>query len=423
MAMSVLDSAIVNIALPFMARDLAVSAAMTIWVVTAYQIAIIMTLLPVAALSERIGYHRVHLGGLLLFILMSLGCALAPSLEVLAACRFAQGLGAAALMGLNGAQMRFVWPKALLGRGIGYNALVISGTAAAGPALAALILSFGNWPWLFLINIPLGLIAFALCMGFAPRTPPVATDFDGIGALLNAVMFGALFLTVSGAVQDGLQLQLGGFILLGAAAAILLFRRERSRARPIIPLDLIAIPRLRHAYAASICAFAAQMGMLIALPFMLVEHRGLDAATVGLLILPVPLGIALASPVAGRLAGVERGGRVSALGLALMAAGLIFIVALLPGKPPLAVLMLLLGFCGMGFGLFNTPNNVVMLTSGPLNRAGAAAGMLSLCRLLGQTVGALVAALVLRLGGTDSSAVFLIAIAATFAAACWVYWR
>ncbi|WP_255326581.1 MFS transporter [Sphingobium sp. EM0848] len=423
MAMSVIDAAIVNIALPLISWDLHVSASLATWVVTAYQIAIVMTLLPVAALGERIGYHRVYLGGLVLFTLMSLGCAVASGLEMLAVCRFAQGLGAAAMMGVNGAQMRFVWPKALLGRGIGYNAVVISGSAAAGPVLAGLILSFGNWPWLFLINLPLGLIALVLGMGFAPQTPSVAKTFDWKSALFNAVMFGALFLAASDAVHGDLSFRLAGYCLLGGVAGMLLIRRERSRPRPLIPFDLMAIARLRRAYGASVCAFVAQMGMLVSLPFLLVEYLGLGAATIGLLVLPFPIGIAIASPVAGRLARMDRGGAISALGLCLMASVLIAITLLLPARPPLALLMIAIGFCGIGFGLFQPPNNLVMLTTGPMDRAGAAAGMLSLSRLLGQTAGALIAALVLRLLGPGSLMAFHVAVFVALAAAYLAYRR
>lgn len=423
MAMSVLDSAIVNIALPLISRDMQVSAAMVTWVVTAYQIAIIMTLLPVAALGERIGYHRVYLGGLILFTLMSLGCALAPGLEMLAVCRFAQGLGASAMMGVNGAQMRFVWPKALLGRGIGYNAAVISASAAAGPALAGLILSLGNWSWLFLINLPLGIVALVLGMAFVPRTPSVTSMFDRTGALLNAIMFGALFLAASGAVHGDLSFQMTGYFLLSGIAGLLLLRRKRLRQRPLIPFDLIAIARLRRAYGASICAFVAQMAMLVSLPFLLMVHMGLSAATIGLLVLPFPMGIGLASPVAGRLARMDRGGAISALGLCLMAAVLVAIALLLPFRPPLTFLVIAMGFCGIGFGLFQPPNNLVMLTTGPWDRAGAAAGMLSLCRLLGQTAGALLAALVLRLLGPGSLMAFHGAVVMLLAAVYLAYRR
>jgi hypothetical protein len=139
--MSVLDSSVTNIALPTIARDLASDPAKTVWVVTAYQIAIVMSLLPVAALGERYGYLRIYATGLIIFVAMSLACTFAPSLELLAVFRFAQGFGAAAMMGVNGALMRYVWPKSMLGRGVGYNAMVIACTAAAGPGLAGLILA------------------------------------------------------------------------------------------------------------------------------------------------------------------------------------------------------------------------------------------------------------------------------------------
>ncbi|HTM78410.1 MAG TPA: MFS transporter, partial [Devosia sp.] len=126
MAMSVLDGSIANIALPSIGHSLGIPPAKTTWVVTAYQIAVVMALLPVAALGERIGYNRVYQAGMALFALMSLGCAAAPNLEILGICRFLQGVGAAAMMGVNGAQMRVTWPPDSLARGIGYNALVVS---------------------------------------------------------------------------------------------------------------------------------------------------------------------------------------------------------------------------------------------------------------------------------------------------------
>lgn len=423
MAMSVLDSAIVNIALPPIARDLGVSSALSTWVVTAYQIAIVMALLPCAALGERLGYNRVYLGGLVLFVLLSLGCALAPDLAVLAGCRFGQGLGAAAMMAVNGAQMRFVWPRALLGRGIGYNALVISCSAAVGPALAALILSLASWPWLFLINIPLGLLALMLVARSAPNLPPATRLFDGQSALLNAAMSGALFLAASDAAHGNLSPWSVIAGAAGVASGLLLARRARSMPRPLLPLDLLRIAPMRRAYAASVCAFASQMALFVSAPFLFMDHLGVKAATVGLLLLPFPLGLACSSPVAGRLAARPWAGLMSALGLCLLAGALVMIALLLPIRPPLALIMLATWLCGIGFGLFQVPNNHVMLQSGPADRAGAAAGMLSLCRLLGQTAGALVAALALRLPETGAMPALYVAATLALIAACWARLR
>jgi len=417
MSMSVIDSSIANIALPSIARDLSISAATATWVVTAYQIAIVMTLLPAAALGERLGYGRVYLGGLVLFVLMSVACALAPSLELLAAFRFGQGLGGAAMMGVNGAQIRHTWPRDLLARGIGYNAMVVSCTAAAGPAIAGMILSVGSWHWLFLINIPIGIVALLLVLRFGPRTPPVTRLFDWPDALLNAFMFGALFLAASEVVHGRWSLRLAVTALTGFAAGVWLIRRVREKPRPLIPLDLLGVPRMRFAYGASICAFAAQMGMLVMLPFLLEKDRGLDAAQVGLLILPLPIALGAVAPLAGRLSDKPWAGRMSAAGLVLQALMLAALALLLPTGAPVGLIALAMGLSGVGFGLFQSPNNNVMLRAGPIDRAGAAAGMQAQCRLIGQTAGALVSAVSLRLAGESSTVMFWIAAALALCAA------
>src|SRR5678815_645410 len=161
MCMSVLDGAIANVALPTIARDLNASAASSIWIVNAYQLAITVTLLPLAALGDRLGYRRVYMAGLLVFVLGSLGCVLSHTLPQLTAARVLQGLGAGGIMSINAALVRFTFPKRLLGRGIGLNAMVISISAAIGPTVAEAILARGSWQWLFAINLPLGLLAVA----------------------------------------------------------------------------------------------------------------------------------------------------------------------------------------------------------------------------------------------------------------------
>ena len=148
---------IANVALPTIAKDLGACAATSVWIVNAYQLTITVLVLPLAALGDRLGYRRIYIPGLALFTLGSVGCALAHSLTALIyAARVFQGVGAAAIMSMNAALVRATYPTNMLGRGIGYNALVLSISAAAGPTLAAIILSVGSWPWLFLINLPIG---------------------------------------------------------------------------------------------------------------------------------------------------------------------------------------------------------------------------------------------------------------------------
>jgi DHA2 family multidrug resistance protein-like MFS transporter len=395
--MAVMDGSIMNVALPTISRDLAVSSAASTGVVTAYQVAIVMILLPASALAERVGYHLLYRWGLGVFVLLSLGCALASSLEVLTVCRLVQGLGAAAMMSVGGAQTRMIWPKTLFGRGIGYNAVVVSCAAAAGPPLAGLLLSRASWPWLFLVNVPTGLISLGLMMRFGPKAPPVTRSFDAPSAVLNAVMFCMLFLSASEVIQGHASPWLVAYLVTGLSAGALLLARMRAAPRPMIPLDLIGIRGMRPAYGASVCAFASQTCMLVYLPFVLQYQLRLDVATVGVLLLPLTIMIALSSPIAGHMSDKSWAGLMSALGLGLNAVAIAALALLIPGRPPLVLIAFELALCGLGFGLFQSPNNHVMLRRGPIERAGAAGGMQATCRLVGQTAGALIAALTLRL--------------------------
>ena len=151
-----LDGAIANVALPTIARDLDASPASSIWVVNAYQLAVTISLLPLASLGDIYGYRRVYQYGLIVFTVASLGCALSDSLLTLTIARIVQGFGAAGIMSVNGALVRFIYPRRWLGRGVGLNATIGSIASAVGPTVAAGILSVAPWPWLFAVNVPIG---------------------------------------------------------------------------------------------------------------------------------------------------------------------------------------------------------------------------------------------------------------------------
>jgi DHA2 family multidrug resistance protein-like MFS transporter len=407
MAMAVLDSAIANVALPTIAHDLGASPEKSIWVVNAYQIAIVMLLLPVAALGEILGYRRVYGVGLGLFVVASLGCTLAGTLTQLAVARFIQGFGAATVMAINGALVRFTYPKAHLGRGIGYNALVVAISSAAGPSVAAAILAFGSWRWLFAVNVPLGLLSIAIGQRCLPGVAGTRGRFGIISSLLNAAMFAMTFL----AALDASHGRFGGRLAGEAAAAlligVLLYLRVRHQKAPLIPLDLLRVPILRLSYATSICSFAAQMIGLVALPFYLQGRFGFDHVRTGLLITPWPLAVAVAAPLSGRLVEKVSAGLLGAIGLAVMAAGFCGL-ALVPPSAGVAWLEVGLVACGAGFGLFQAPNNRIMLGTAPPGRSGAAAGMLATARLVGQTSGAVMVALLFRLSGSTTTRTFVL---------------
>lgn len=171
LALAALDTAIANIALPAIAADLHASAADVIWVVNIYQIAMVATLLPLAALGEIAGHERLYIGGLILFTAASLACANAGSLTTLVIARGLQGLGASGMMSVNTALVRFIYPERQLGRGFGNNALVVAVALSLGPTIASSILSVASWGWLFAVNVPIGLLAIGISLKTLPRPP------------------------------------------------------------------------------------------------------------------------------------------------------------------------------------------------------------------------------------------------------------
>ncbi|GJD29152.1 Riboflavin transporter RibZ [Methylobacterium adhaesivum] len=393
MTMAVLDGAIVNVALPVMARDLAVDPSAAIFVVNAFQIAVTAALLPLASLGDILGYRRVYLSGLVLFTLASVACAVAPSLPLLVAARVAQGLGAAGIMSVNIALVRFIYPHRLIGRGVGNVALVVAMASAAGPTVGAAILSVASWPWLFLVNLPVGLVALAVGARTLPVTPRSGARFDGRSAVLNALTFGLLIIGVDGLGEPGgraLALaEIGAALVIG----VVFVRHQLRLPAPLLPVDLLRIPAFALSMATSISAFAAQMMAYIALPFYFQDVMHLSETTTGFLMTPWPIAIAIAAPLSGRLSDRTAPGLLGGLGLAILCAGLVA-VACLPAHPSHLDIGWRLTLCGLGFGLFQSPNNRIIITSAPRDRSGGASGMQSTARLTGQSLGAAAVAVV-----------------------------
>jgi DHA2 family multidrug resistance protein-like MFS transporter len=401
MAMSVLDGAIANVALPTIARELNASAASSIWIVNAYQLAITMTLLPLAALGDRLGYRRVYIAGLAVFTVGSLGCALSHTLTELTAARVLQGLGAGGIMSINAALVRFTYPKRLLGRGIGLNAVVISISAALGPTIAAGILARWSWEWLFAVNVPIGIVAIAIAARALPRTEGAQRRFDWISALLNAATFGFLITGVEGLAREGLATGLSE-IAIGVVAGALLVRREWPQAAPLVPFDLLRIPIFGLSILTSVISFAAQMMAYVGLPFYFQTVLGRSAVATGLLMTPWPLAVGVAAPIAGRLADRYRAGALGGAGLAIFAVGLFLLSTIQVGATNLEIGWRM-AVCGLGFGFFQSPNNRAMVMAAPMHRSGAAGGALATARLLGQTAGAVTTAVFFHLAGTHAT--------------------
>jgi DHA2 family multidrug resistance protein-like MFS transporter len=392
--LAVLDGAIANVALPSIAQDLQASSAASIWIINAYQIAIVVALLPLASLGEIVGYRRVSQAGLAVFTLASIACVFANSIETLSLARVVQGFGAAGIMSVNGALVRYTYPQRLLGRAVGINAVIVSLAAAAGPTIASAILAVGHWRWLFALNVPIGLIAVSLAGFTLPHNRLQPRKLNWVGAALNAAAFG-LLITGLQSLAHGEAAVLGfGLTGAGLAAGILLIRHERSRTSPLIPLDLLARPMFSLSVATSVISFTAQMMAFVALPFFLQGALGLTAVQTGLLMTPWPLATMIAAPLAGHLSDRYSAGVLGAIGLSLFACGLMALSFLNANSSHFDIIWRM-ALCGAGFGFFQSPNNRAMLSEAPKTRAGAAGGTLGMARVVGQSLGAVVVAFLL----------------------------
>jgi DHA2 family multidrug resistance protein-like MFS transporter len=386
-SLATLDAAITNTALPTIARDLGTDAASSIWVVSAYQLSMVAALLPLASLGEIIGYRRVYIAGLIIFTLASLACGLAPTLPFLTASRVIQGFGGAAITGVNLALIRSIFPKALLGRGLGFNALTVAMSFTIGPTVASAILSVATWHWLFLINVPFGAVALTIALRTLPATPRAAHSFDLVAALLSGAMFSLAIFGIDGVGQGGSWLLVALEWAAAIACLLALLRRQSGHVAPMLAIDLFRLPVFALSAVTSVCSFAAQSLAFVSLPFLFQHSFGRTQVEAGFLMTPWPAVVALMAPIAGRLADRYSTGLLGGAGLLTLSLGMA-LVALLPPDPSVADIIWRLLICGAGFGFFQTPNLKAMMSSAPPQRSGGASGIVATARLFGQATGA-----------------------------------
>ncbi|MBP0625324.1 MFS transporter [Cupriavidus consociatus] len=392
--MAALDVALVHTALPTIASVLGASGSDVIWAVMSYQLVMVAAMLPLASLGEIWGHRKVFTMGLAIFTVSSLACGLAWSLATLVVARALQGLGAAAIMGVNIALIRNIYPEMHLGRGIGINALVNAIGIAAGPSVASVVLSMASWQWLFLLNVPAGVVALVMAYRAIPETHRAARPFDTLGALLCFAMFALAVHGLGGVAHRASWLLVGGEFLGAAVCAVSLIHRQRGQPAAMLGVDLFRIPAFSLSTLAAICAFATHGLTFASLPFLLQHMFGRTQVETGFLMTPWPLLGAVLAPIAGRLSDRYPAGLLGGIGLCLLGSG-IGVLSLLPAGTPDWVIAGCMAVCGCGFGLFLSPNQKVLMSSAPAERSGGASGILGVARLLGQTTGAASVALFL----------------------------
>ncbi|MFJ3463598.1 MFS transporter [Achromobacter spanius] len=381
-----LDVSLTSTAVPAIAKGLGVAAASTIWIINGYYLAVVAALLPLAALGEILGHRRVFLAGLSVFVLGSLASALTSSLTTLVLGRALVGLGAAAVSATTPALIKSMYPPARLSRGLGLYAMIVGLAFSVGPTVASSILAIANWPWLFFATAVMALCAGAMGMRGLPATSRAARKFDTWSAALCSAMFACLLFAIASTAHLGLKqvvVAFVSFMLFG----LLLRHREARHAAPILAFDLFRRPLFALSAATSICAFAIQGLVFVVLPFLFQLRYGYSQVESGFLITPWPVTLALMTLVAAPLSDRVAPGVLGCVGLSCLAGGLV-LIATMPAAPNALAIAWRLVICGIGFGLFQSPNMVALMNSAPKERSGSAGGILATSRLLGQSLGA-----------------------------------
>jgi MFS transporter, DHA2 family, multidrug resistance protein len=421
--LSTMDGTIANVALPTIATDVHASAATSIWIVNAYQLAISVSLLSFASLGDIFGYGRIYRWALIVFTAASLICALSHSLLALTLGRVVQGFAASAQMAVSPAVGRSLYPRAQLGRAISNSAFAVAISAVAGPAVAGAILSVAPWPWLFLINLPIGAVAIALAFRYLPEHAGTRHPFDVPSAVASALTFG-LFVAAIDGFGHGVNKAVNAVELIAMLfCAVLLLRRQRLLTVPMIAVDLFRRSLFSLSVATSYLSFIGQALTIVTLPFYFEDVLGFSAVKTGLLMTPWPLAIMLVAKPAGRLADRYPAGVLTTIGMLVVASGLVLIL-LLPADPSAVDIAWRTAICGLGTGFFQSPNNRAIMGSAPMERSGAAGGIQAMARVTGQTTGAALVALVfgifeagMHANGTAITVALELAIAFTLVAA------
>jgi DHA2 family multidrug resistance protein-like MFS transporter len=316
-------------------------------------------------------------------------------------------------MSVNTALISAIFPTHRLGRGLGLNALVVGVSFAVGPTVASVILSFGTWPWLFAVNLPIGLLALAIGRGALPQTARSTHGFDRVAAVLSVIAFAALILALGeGAQRAPLHLSLAAAGIFVVAFGLLLWR-ERGHPAPMLPVDLFRRPMFALSTLTAVCSFAAQGLAFVSLPFYFQHVLGRGQVETGFLLTPWSVVVALIGPLAGRLSDRYPPAVLGGVGLAVLSAGMLSL-ALLPSDPSALDIGIRMCICGAGFGFFQSPNLKALMTSAPRERSGGASGVVATARLLGQASGAALVALCFGIAGSHGPGLAL-ALGAAFA--------
>ncbi|MZP42674.1 DHA2 family efflux MFS transporter permease subunit [Heliobacterium gestii] len=386
--MGPIDGSVVNVALPTFSQVFQVGLHTVSWVTMAYLLVLGSLILTYGRLGDIYGFKRILLLGIALFTAASALCALAPTIWVLVAFRALQAIGAGMFMAVGPAIIASVFPPQERGRALGTNGMVVAVGLALGPTLGGFLLTWAGWKAIFLINIPVGLLGFLLCLRMVPaRQDTRPQSFDLAGAALGFFTLGAVLLAGSYGEEWGwtspVIVALLALFAVGAAAFV---AWERRVEQPMLDLGLFKNRVFLSANFAGLMNFMALSSMMFLLPFFMQQVLRMDAGRIGMVLTVSPALMLVMSPLSGTLSDKFGTRRLAFAGQSLVAVSLFLMAGLRPEAQAVDVIWRLSIF-GLGAGIFQAPNNSAVMGSVPRHRLGIGSGVLATVRNVGMVLG------------------------------------
>ncbi|MBN2041701.1 MAG: MFS transporter [Spirochaetes bacterium] len=386
--MGAIDMSIINISLPTMMVELNTRFSTVQWVVIGYVLIITCTMMGAARLGDMYEKKKLEIWGLSIFTAGSLLCGFAPNVTWLIAFRVFQGLGAVLMQALGMAIIVEVFPSSERGRALGLLGSIVSVGISLGPPIGGMIIGAMGWEWIFLIKVPLGIVAVLAAIKFLPSLPPGKTGqkFDISGALIFFIALGCFALSMTFAQNYGFTNIIVILLMLFAIIFVLIFlTAEKKISQPMIDMSLFRNITFTVHLIMGFFSFITLAGVFL-LPFFLQFVKKYSTQYIGLLMMVTPITIGLVSYLSGILSDRFGSHKLSVLGLILLSAGCFTISTLNEGSGAVGYIMRALPLA-LGLGMFQSPNNSAIMGAVPRERLGVASGLLSLTRSLGQTAG------------------------------------
>lgn len=386
--LATIDSSIVNVALPTLGEALATDFATVQWVVLAYLLTITTLQAVVGRLADMYGRKRLYNAGFVVFTLGSLACGLSPTASWLIGFRVVQGVGAALILALGLAIVTEAFPPGERGRALGIAGSIVSVGIVTGPTLGGLIIENLSWHWIFFVNVPIGILGTYLVWRNVPSTiPPGRQAFDfGGAATLCAAMLGLLLALTNGQQAGFANPQTIGLFVFGLFFLGVFILIEARHPHPVIDPALFRSRLFRVNLFTGFMVFLGIGGSSILIPFYLELVLRYNVQQVGFLLAVMPIALGITAPISGTLSDRLGTRPISSLGLVAILAGFLALATLRTDTTAVGF-MLRYVLIGVGIGMFQSPNNVAMMSSAPRERLGVASGLLAITRSLGQTVG------------------------------------